>query len=37
LIKKFEKDYEDIVKFSLDEINKELDENSNIFNILFIK
>jgi hypothetical protein len=28
LIKKFEKDYEDIAKFSLDEINRELDENS---------
>jgi len=34
LIKKFEKDYEDIAKFTLDEINRELDDNSNIFNLL---
>jgi len=31
-IKKFEKEYEDITKFTIDEINRELDENSNIFN-----
>ncbi len=29
LIKKFERDYEDIARFSLDEINCELDKNSN--------
>ena len=32
LIKKFEKDYEDIAKFTLDEINRELDDNSNFIN-----
>ena len=34
LIKKFEKDHEDIEKFTLDEINRELDKNSTIFNLL---
>lgn len=29
LIKRFEKDYEDIARFSLDEINRELDLNMN--------
>lgn len=34
LIKKFERDYEDIARFTLEEINKELDNNMNDIIIL---